>query len=49
MFPLKVIMGKNGRKTYINKIVSNDYDAVIMSYEMFESIPLSPAAQKGVL
>ena len=35
------------RKTYINKIISNDYDAVILSYEMFEAVPLSGEAMRS--
>lgn len=33
--------GRN-RKLFVNKIASGDYDAVIVSEEIFESIPLSP-------
>ena len=35
------------RKIFANKIATGDYDAVILSYEQFEKIPMSMEAQQG--
>lgn len=37
------------KKQFYAKITSQDWDAVIMSYEQFEAIPLSPERQKKFL
>ena len=37
---------KANRKTFSNRIANGDYDAVILSYEQFEKIPMSAEYQK---
>ena len=37
---------KANRKTYANRIANGDYDAVIVSYEQFEKIPMSADFQR---
>lgn len=37
---------KANRKTYANRIANGDYDAVILSYEQFEKIPMSKEFQQ---
>ena len=37
---------KANRKTYANRIANGDYDAVILSYEQFEKIPMSAQFQQ---
>lgn len=37
---------KGNRKTFSNRIANGDYDAVIVSYEQFEKIPMSAAYQQ---
>ena len=37
---------KANRKTYANRIANGDYDAVIVSYEQFEKIPMSATFQQ---
>ena len=37
---------KDNRKTFANKIANGDFDAVIVSYEQFEKIPMSAEFQK---
>ena len=37
---------KTNRKTFANRIANGDYDAVILSYEQFEKIPMSKDFQK---
>lgn len=37
---------KANRKTFANRIANGDYDAVIVSYEQFEKIPMSKDFQK---
>ena len=37
---------KANRKTFSNRIANGDYDAVILSYEQFEKIPMSSEYQK---
>ena len=37
---------KANRKTYANRIANGDYDAVIVSYEQFEKIPMSAQFQQ---
>lgn len=37
---------KANRKTFANRIANGDYDAVILSYEQFEKIPMSKDFQK---
>ena len=37
---------KANRKTYANRIANGDYDAVIVSYEQFEKIPMSSDFQR---
>lgn len=37
---------KANRKTYANRIANGDYDAVIVSYEQFEKIPMSKEFQQ---
>lgn len=35
------------RKAFVNKITTGDWDAVILSYEQFYMVPMSPEAQKA--
>ena len=37
---------KANRKTYANRIANGDYDAVVISYEQFEKIPMSADFQR---
>ncbi|BCJ98380.1 helicase-related protein [Anaerocolumna chitinilytica] len=37
------------RKTFINKIATGDYDAVILGYTQFEKIPISPEREQAML
>lgn len=36
---------KSSRQEFISKITNQDWDAIVMSYEQFEKIPLSPQRQ----
>lgn len=42
-------LDKKNRRRFLAKMASGDYDAVIMTHQSFESIPLSPETQKGMI
>lgn len=37
---------KSNRKQFMNLIATNDFDAIIMSYEMFSKVPVTPDYEK---